>query len=206
MLHKQLTYSVGSSVVAPRGKCDRNVTTCQLVGRWPHIGTLWSRVWGTEQAWATGHLLLAQLAPGQTLARVHFGARWTGVTSNEQEMQTLADDFMALGIVSVTSAHSGAIPNALTAATDAAPPLERWLWWATTQMRPTILGSEHPDVTVWCTDVTVLSEGSQGMVKANIAAGQTLGIYLSWSPWTSTIWGARGNVTGQMWASSLTLT
>lgn len=198
---------------------------CRLLGGWRHtpslsppayrygaikngiiMGTLWSRVWATEEPWDVGSLPIASLSPGQTLARVHFGARWFGVTSSEQSMQTLADDFMAVGVVSQTSAHGSTPPNALTGAIDAAPPLERWLWWATTQMRPITIGPEHPDISMWGTDVTSIIDDTKGQVKANVPAGQSLDVYISWAPWSSSIWKTRGNVTGQMWASALILT
>lgn len=169
------------------------------------MATAWPRVWATEQPWAVGHLLIAILEPGQTLARVHFGARWTGISSNAEDFQTLADDFMAFGVCTQSSATGPTPPNALTQATDVNPPLERWTWWATSQLQPRTFGSEHPDVTMWCTDTTITNQSTKGQVKANVAAGQTLNVFLSWAPWVSTIWGSRGNVTGQMWASTLTL-
>lgn len=170
------------------------------------MGTLWSRVWATEQAWDVGNIPIAILNPGETLARVHFGFRFTGVTSNEQDMRALADDFLAFGVVTQNSATGPTPPNALTQALDQNPPLERWVWWGTTQMRPAVYGSEHPDVVIWCTDMTAIVGDTQGQVKANITAGQQVTAYLTWAPWTTTGWKVRGNVTGQMWASSLVLT
>lgn len=169
------------------------------------MATEWIRGWGKADSWATGNQLIASISPGDTLARVHFGWRATGVTSNEQESQALAEDFMAVGIVTQTSAHGSTPPNALTNANDANPPLERWLWWATTAMRPAIMGSLTPDIMCWSTDITTVIDDTKGMVKANVPAGQTLGLYLTWAPWTTAGWQVRGDVAMNWWFSALFL-
>ena len=170
------------------------------------MGTLWSRTWATEQPWGVGQVLMAVLNPGQTLARVHFGVRFTGVTSNETNYAGLLNDFMAFGVCTVSSASGTLAPNALTGATDANPPLERWLYWATMQMRPLTTGSDHPDVMVWGAEAGVDALDSKGQVRADVGAGHTLQVFLSFAPWTTTGWALAGPVQGQAWGSCLLLT
>lgn len=170
------------------------------------IGTFWERVWATEQAWSVGQFEMAVLNPGQTLARVHFGVRFTGVTSNEQNYIALLNDFMAFGVVTQSSATGPTAPNALTHGQDANPPLERWLYWATLQMRPIFMGNDHPDVMVWGAEATFNDSDSKGQVKANVSAGHTLQVFLSFAPWTTTAWEVAGPVAGQVWSSCLVLT
>lgn len=146
---------------------------------------------------------MAILNPGQTLMRVHFGIRFTGVTTNEQNYAALLDDFLAFGVCTVSSATGGTAPDALTAATDHAPPLERWLYWGTLQMRPLVMGTDHPDVMVWGTEATFNDADSKSMVRANVGTGNTLQVFLTWSPWTTTAWHVGGPVQGQAWSSCL---
>lgn len=169
------------------------------------MGTLWSRVWATNLQWDVGQVLLAVLNPGQTIVRCHFGFRWSGFTSTEQDLSALMEDFMAAGIVTVASTSGSTAPNALTGADDQNPPLERWLWWGTTQLQPRTWDAMSPGVSTWSTDITQLIGDSQGQVKANVAAGQTLNVYASYAPWSSTHWAARGEVQGSLWSSCLTL-
>ena len=149
---------------------------------------------------------IASLNPGNTLARVHFGLSFTGVTSNEQNLSALMEDFMAFGIVTISSATGATPPNALTAATDANPPLERWLYWATMRMRPVVMGNDHPDVMTWSADVEFDNADTRGQVKANVPAGDVLHLFLTWAPWSSTAWQTAGPVQGQAWASAVILT
>lgn len=120
-------------------------------------------------------------------------------------MQALAQDFMGVGVVTQASTTGATAPNAISAADDANPPLERWLWWATTSMRPLTMGSEHPDIMMWGTDVTAVLDDTKGMAKANVLSPATLNVYLTWSPWTTAAWTARGDVAITCWASALLL-
>lgn len=170
------------------------------------MGTLWSRVWGTNFGWSTGKLVLASAAPAQTIARVHFGIRFTGITSTEDDFNRLSEDFMAVGVVCQDSARGTTPPNALTGALDVNPPLERWLWWSTIAMRPVVMDTNSPGVMVWASDATVSLGDARTQVKANLPAGHTLDLYLSWAPWVTTAWGTSRVVQGSAWASTLTLT
>ncbi len=167
------------------------------------MGTLWARVWDTAITWTQGNFLLANLSPGQTVVRCHFGFRLTGITSTEQDAMKLSEDFMAVGIVTQRSSHGVTPPNALTGALDFAPPLERWIWWSTAQMRPITWDAQQPGVAVWGTDLTALIGDTQGQVKANIPGGETLYVFMTWAPWTTGIWDTRGQVQGSAWASTL---
>jgi hypothetical protein len=164
------------------------------------LGT-WQRDWLTEQSWATGQWLCGAIPNGATLTRVLFGYKWIGITSNDASFQLLADDFLAVGLVTQSSAHGSTAPNALGNANNANPPLERWLHWSTVGMTPIVMGSEHPDVMVWSTDVSRETLETEGEVVANVGAGNTLDLYLSWSPWITTGWAANGTVRGKAWAS-----
>jgi hypothetical protein len=169
------------------------------------MATLWSRVWGTGFGWSTGKLVLASASPGQTIARVHFGVRWTGITASEDDFNRLAEDFMAVGVVSQDSGLGSTPPDALTGADDFAPPLQRWLWWGTLNMTPTVIDAQSPGVMVWTSSATVELGDGRTQVKANVAAGHTLDLYLSWRPWVTTAWGTGRVVQGSAWASTLTL-
>lgn len=170
------------------------------------IGTFWTRGYATNLNWAVGQYLPFILNPGQTLARVHFGMRFTGVTSNEQNYEALLNDFMAFGVCTQSSATGTTAPNAVTARGDANPPLERWLWWGTMSMRPLIMGQDHPDTMVWGTDLTFDHLDTKGQVRADVGAGHTLQVFLTWAPISSTAWSSAGPVSGQAWASMLALT
>jgi hypothetical protein len=166
------------------------------------VGT-WGRGWATEQAWAVGQFKVESIPNGHTLARVHFGYRWVGITSNDASYETLADDFLAVGVVTQNSSRGSTAPNALSQAQDVNAPLERWLHWATVGMRPRVMGSEHPDTMLWETDVSRETLDSKGQVIASVGAGNTLDVYISWAPWSTTAWATQGTARGQMWASVL---
>jgi len=170
------------------------------------MSTFWARVWGTSFQWNVGNMGIVSLAPGESLVRVHFGIRFQGVTSNLQNMQALGEDFLAFGLVTISSVTGSTPPNALSAAGDANPPLERWLYWSTMQMKPRHIDGEVPGNMIWSTDDTALVADSRGQVKANVPAGQQLHVFLSWAPWFSGGWQTRGIVTGNAWASALVLT
>lgn len=168
------------------------------------MATQWFRGWGTEVHWATGHVLMASLPSAHTVERIHFGIRWQGITSNVNNFENLSQDFIAFGVVTQASFNGPTPPNALTHAEDVNPPMERWLWWGTAHMQPLVFGSAHPDITIWGTDATALVVDSQGRVKANVAAGQTLDVYITWAPWSTTEWADAGPLVGQYWYSLLT--
>lgn len=167
------------------------------------MATRWIRVWGTELVWGVASLNIANLNPGETLARVVFGMRWMGVTSTLQDFTSLMADFMAAGIVTQSSATGPTPPNALTGALDANPPLERWLWWGTMSMQPRTFGASAVDVSMWSGGLDVTTADTSKQVKANVPAGQQLKAWISWAPWNGSLWTTRGNAVGQVWASSL---
>lgn len=165
--------------------------------------TQWVRTWITAKPWAVDQMIICHIPSGSTLERCHFGIRWQGVTSTGQDFTILSEDFMAYGVVTQTSAHGATAPNALTALGNAAPPLERWLYWRTTTMQPSAFGQNHDDLWTWSTGETGLIADTHGEVKANVPAGQTLDVYLTWAPWVNTGWAVRGIVRGSAWSSAL---
>lgn len=165
--------------------------------------TLWSRVQSTSNTWGVGQLLIAPMLPGWTLARVHFGFRIDAVTNSEQNVLQLFEDYMAFGVVTLSTANGSTAPNAFTFPGDSNPPLERWIWWGTTRMKVASSGQDHPDISIWHSDDTGLVVDTKAQVKANVPAGQNLQVFLTWAPTALANWSARGVVNIQCWASAL---
>lgn len=166
------------------------------------MGT-WRRTWEAQMSWATGNMLITHVPAGKTLLRVHFGFRFGGVSSTLQSQAALAEDFMAIGVVTQLSTHGSTPPNALTAQNDAASPTERWIWWATASMHARTFGAQFSDSTNWSTSEVFENVSTKGQVLANTVSPNTLDVYLSWAPWVTSAWAARGQVFGSAWASAL---
>lgn len=165
--------------------------------------TSWVRSAVTQNQWATQWLKIASVPAGETLFRCHFGFTFQGVSSTMQNQTALAEDYIAFGVVCQLSTVGSTPPNPETTPDDVNPPTGRWLWWGIANMRPMTFGGLYSDVTNWATSETFENLSTRGEAFANTTSPNTLDVYLSWSPWTTSAWAARGTVTGSCWSSVL---
>jgi hypothetical protein len=165
--------------------------------------TTWRRIWAAQLTWDVGHSLIANIPSGQTLLRTHFGFTFTGASSTQQNMAALAEDFLVFSVVTQSSTRGSTPPNPRSSGADVNPPLERYLWWGTANMRPMTFGSLGQDITNWSTSAAYDNLSTKGEVLANVPSGDTLDLYLSWAPWATSAWQARGDVVGTAWAAAL---
>jgi len=141
---------------------------------------------------------MATLQPGQTLLRTRFGWGFTGTTSTLVDLNSVATNIQTLGICTVTSGTQA--PNARTQSGDFFPPLERWIWWENRAPAVKAFSTDGSTI-VWEASAPQEQVDTKGMVLANVASGQTLGLWASWAPGGP--WDSSGSAFVWAWVSCL---
>jgi hypothetical protein len=167
------------------------------------MGYTWYRGYASGEPWELAQIGLLSLTPGFTLRRVRYGVSFVGSTSTLAPTSELANDFVAVGLVTISSVTGSLPPSPLTAPNDANPPLERWLWWETRRMRPRTWGAQLKDVVTWTDDGPVEPTDAKTAVAANVGAGNELHLFITWQSSVTDLWALYGNVSGQAWWSVL---
>lgn len=164
--------------------------------------TTWVRTFGTFLNWSSGNQLIAEVPPGHTLLRVHFQWGFGGETSPLYgAMVNTRTAVQAFGLVTVV--HGTAVPNAITARNDQAPPKQRWIYWETRSPVVGGLDLTGGGVVSWRDSGGGGELSSKGQV-ANTASGTTTSVdlYASWAAQPSA-WDASGEAHVWFWASAL---
>lgn len=165
-------------------------------------GTTWVRGWTDSQPWGAGSQLLAKVPHGATLLRTRYGWSASGTTSVLDSAPNIMTQLLTFGLVTTDSTLVSAPPNAATGQGDAAPPVQRWLWWEARQLRPVTWGSRELDVVTWGDVGPAEPTDSKSQVVAAVGAGGTLDVWLSWAP-TGGTWPELGFLSISMWWSLL---
>ena len=165
------------------------------------MGT-WIRDTATSFDYNVGSQLLTSIAAGNSLLRVHL--RWgiVGNTSIDVDYQSISENIITLGLVTTVGNGTETPPNARTAASDQAPPTQRWVYWETRGIRPTYLDATVGSVG-WIDTGSSEPTDTKGQVLATgLPEGDTLNLWASWA--AAGAWDASGSVLLWLGASILT--
>lgn len=142
--------------------------------------TQWVRGFNAADSWTGGTWLLASLAAGLKIHRLRFTWGFTIDTPALTDMQNVAFNLMAFGWVTTVGNGSEPVPPAKTSPGDAAPPLQRWLWWETRAPVVTAI-SEASGVISWRDSGPQDQQDGRGQVLASpLPPGDTLNLWASW--------------------------
>jgi hypothetical protein len=161
----------------------------------------WARTVEAALSWDADYSLICSVPQGSTLLRAHFGWGWSGVSAADVSYSVMAQNLQVMGLVTTVGDGSEVPPNARTAAGDADPPTERWLYW---EARATELVAVDPTGTTayWSNSLNQAPVDTKGMVSAKtIAADDDVNLWASWAP--SYGWDVSGSVNLWYWASVL---
>lgn len=120
---------------------------------------------------------LGSVPLNDTLLRIHGGLRVIAQVPGTHDPSAMLANTWAAGIYT-TLTTGGATLNALTQNSDAAPPLQRWLWWERLIPVPRPLsGKQHPDSRqVWYLEPMSSPIDIKAQVKATTAIDVHLAI------------------------------
>lgn len=146
----------------------------------------WVRSTGASSSVEQGSTLLGRLNNGQKYVRVHF--RW-GFYGDQRDPGSLIDaaqNIISFGLVTTFGDGTETPPAARGASGDAAPPTQRWIYWETRGLMPSVL-SVDAGVSVWRDVGSTEPTDTKGQVLATgVPGGQTLNLWASWQmpfPW-----------------------
>lgn len=161
----------------------------------------WSRNLGASNSWPTGSSFLTSIPTGSTLLRVRFRWGFYGDSATTTNLQAIAQNLLAWGLVTTVGNGTETPPNARTQATDQAPPTQRWLYWEASAPEITAIDDESGVVT-WQNARSTEPTSTRGQVAASgIPAGQTLNLWASWA--AASAWDPSGQVS--LWVGAATL-
>jgi hypothetical protein len=161
--------------------------------------TTWARTVISSTSWTVGSNRIAQVPPGGTLLRVHFGWGFFGHTSSEESVTATCANILAFGLVTTVGAGGGPPPNARSASFDAAPPSQRWVHWSSRAPR---LAGITDRLMVWADSPHEEAQDTKAQVSAaTVPAGQFLNLWASWAG--AGAWSVTGLVEVWFWASAL---
>lgn len=165
------------------------------------MGT-WIRATATSFDYNVGSNLLASIAAGNSLLRVHL--RWgiVGNTSIDVDYQSISENIITLGLVTTVGNGSESVPNARTQAADQSPPTQRWVYWETRGIRPVYVDSSVGSVGWIDTGSSEPTDTKGQVLAAGIPGGDTLNLWASWA--APGAWDASGSVLLWLGASILT--
>jgi hypothetical protein len=159
--------------------------------------TTWIRDTFTSSDYQVGTQLLASVAAGNTILRVHLTWGMAGDTDVDTDYAAVATNILTMGLVTTVGNGSEAVPNARTASADQVPPTQRWIYWETQGIRPNYIDASVGSVG-WVGQASTDPRSTRGQVLATgIPGGDTLNLWASWaSPFawdpsgSAMVWGA----------------
>jgi hypothetical protein len=161
----------------------------------------WVRTVKSSLAWPSGSDNIARLPQGATLIRTHLGWGFYGDTPASADLLATANNLMVMGICTTVGTGTESVPDPRTAPGDASPPEQRWIYWEGRAPKVQALDAGLT-IVAWQDSGNQEPVDSKGMVSAKtIPAGDTLGVWASWSP--AYAWDAGGNVNLWYYASLL---
>lgn len=161
----------------------------------------WGRGVHVSSDWTVGFTLLAQLPPGGTYLRVHFGWGFEGTTPLTGTMLGVMQNLQVFGLCTTVGDGGGPPPDPRTHPTDVDAPSQRWLWWEARAPRVRSVDSGAELVT-WTDSGPQERVDTKAMVSgATVPAGQFLNLWASWA--AAYDWPVDGQVIMWHWASFL---
>ncbi len=151
----------------------------------------WHRTVQANLSYTSGTSLIASVPQGDTLLRVHFGWGFYGDTSTSADLAAVSQNLQVMGLVTTVGTGTESVPNARTAAGNASPPTERWIYWE--GRAPRIAAYDATGMlALWQDSGSQEPVQSRGMVSAkSIPAGDTLNLWASWA--AAGAWDASGS-------------
>jgi hypothetical protein len=145
------------------------------------VSLSWVRTVALSNTYDTDQALLGRLSLGQTYIRVHF--RWGvyGDTTDRIDMQAIASNLITLGLVTTIGDGTEIAPNARSAANDADPPTQRWIYWETRQMHPTVVNPDAGVITWRDTGSTEPTDTKGQVLATGFDPSLTLNLWASWA-------------------------
>lgn len=144
------------------------------------MATQWLRAFNESGNWNLGTWLFASVPAGDTIVRLRFSWGFYLDTPVVTDMQNVAANLFAFGWVTTVGNGSEPVPPAKTSAGDAAPPLQRWLWWETRQPVVSAI-DEQAGVIAWRDSGPQDRMDGRGQVLASpLPPGDTLNLWASW--------------------------
>lgn len=162
---------------------------------------VWVRTVQAGLSWSAGHSLIASVPRGDSLLRIHFGWGFYGDTSSSTSLLNVAQNLQVMGIVTTVGNGTETVPNARTAAGNASPPTQRWVYWE--GRAPKIAGIDDGlSLAIWQDSGAQEPVQTEAQVSAaTIPAGDSLNVWASWAPGSA--WDATGTVELWYYASLL---
>jgi hypothetical protein len=156
----------------------------------------WRRGTNATFTWPVGGVWMDAIPNGWSYVRVRF--RWgvVGDTASIVDLTGTSANLISFGLVTTIGNGTETPPNARTAANDAAPPTERWIYLETRALEPVQVNPDA-DIVVWRdSGATELTDTKGQVLATGIPSGDTLNLWGSWAAPVS--WDPSGQV--QIWA------
>lgn len=155
----------------------------------------WVRTVDASLAWTSGTSLIASIPIGSTLRVGHFGWGFYGDTSTDTDLSAVSQNLQVMGLVTTVGNGSETAPNARTAAGNADPPTERWVYWEGRAPRLVAYDSAGT-LALWADSGGQEPVETHGQVSAkSVPGGDTLNLWASWA--AGSAWDATG--TAKVW-------
>ena len=164
--------------------------------------TTWIRSVQTSTDWITGTALLASIASGRTLLRVHFEWGFYGDTPLEIDVANTAANLQAFGLVTTIGNGTETVPDARTESFDAAPPTQRWIYWEARAPVVTAIDAAAGIITWRDSGPQALGSTKGQVIATGIPGGDTLNLWASWA--AGYFWESLGST--QFWVAASILT
>lgn len=149
-------------------------------------------------AWADSQWeLLAQLSNSITLRRIRFRWGFYGDLAIPGDLAGMAYNLVTFGIVTTVGDGTETPPNPRTESADAAPPLQRWLYWETRAPVVTAVDSAAGVATFRDSGSTEETSTKAQVLVTGVPEGQELDVWISVAPAYN--WDPSGN--GLFWWS-----
>lgn len=140
----------------------------------------WVRTTSVSDLTQQGSTLLGKLNGGQTYIRVHFRWGFYGDTPDIRSPFDIQDNIITLGLVTTIGDGTETPPAARTASNDAAPPTQRWIYWETRGLTPSVI-SPDAGLMIWRDVGSTEPTDTKGQVLATgLPGGDTLNLWASW--------------------------
>lgn len=144
------------------------------------MATQWLRAFNASDAWTGGTWLFTSIPAGDTLVRIRFSWGFYIDTPSITNMGNVSFNIMSFGWVTTVGNGSEPVPPAKTSPNDAAPPLQRWLWWEARQPVVSAI-DERAGVIAWRDSGPQEEMDARGQVHASpLPVGDTLNLWASW--------------------------
>lgn len=141
----------------------------------------WIRTLNVSNSWPVGYWLVASLPSAATLLRVHASYGVFGTTGPNVNMLAISQQLLAWGLVTTVGNGTETPPNARTQAADQSPPTQRWIYWETRALEPTIVNIDA-GLVVWRSSSPEGPIDTKGQVLATgLPTGDTLNLWSSWA-------------------------